>query len=117
MIDLEKKVAIKPRFDLTKPNKQVQIKRKVSIKTKIAIMVIFSLLSLSGFTQTKVVIDSKGNYRTLAVNKAATSTPTGKTFTDSKGNKYPVMQSVNNKLYYLKTSKTGNVYKVYLNSK
>jgi len=59
--------------------------------------------------------DQSGNY--VAVKTAKSKEPgkaTGKTFTDSKGNKYPVMESSRGKLYYIKTSKTGNDYKVYL---
>lgn len=39
---------------------------------------------------------------------------TGKTFTDTKGNVYPVYESNKGKLFYLRTSKAGKEYKVYL---
>jgi uncharacterized protein YxeA len=86
--------------------------------TKQTIAIILLSLSLcfadNLFSQT-AKIDSKGNY--VAAKKTATkseSKETGKTFTDSKGNIYPVYESINGKLFYYKTSKTGNVYKVYL---
>lgn len=44
--------------------------------------------------------------------KSADST-TGKTFTTASG-VYPVYQSARGKLYILRTSKNGNVYKQYL---
>ena len=66
--------------------------------------------------QKPVKVDAQGNYTALSsktVNKVPDKT-NGKFFIDSKGNKYPVYVSVNGKLYYLKTAKSGNVYKVYL---
>ena len=39
---------------------------------------------------------------------------TGHTFIDSKHKEWPVYISANDKLYYLRTSKSGNVYKVYI---
>lgn len=66
--------------------------------------------------QTTVKKDSAGNY--VAVKNAIEelkSIETGQTFTDTKGNVYRVLKSVNGKLYYNKTSlKTGNVYRVYI---
>lgn len=56
-----------------------------------------------------------GNY--VAITKAkADTTPkaTGQTFTDAKGNVYPVYKSVNDKLYIIRTSRNGNQYKQYL---
>jgi|GEM_PF-3956968 len=68
---------------------------------------------LSGYSQTKVTKDAAGNY--VAV-KAAKDTArfTGHTFIDSKHKEWPVYISANDKLYYLRTSKAGNVYKVYI---
>ena len=64
----------------------------------------------------KVTTTKDGNY--IALNAAKTANEgnksTGKTFTDTKGNIYPVMVSKNNKLFYVRTSKTGNEYKVYI---
>lgn len=57
--------------------------------------------------------DASGNYVAIA----ATKTPdksTGNTFTDTKGIKYPVYESAKGKLYYMRTSKAGNQYKVYI---
>ncbi len=78
---------------------------------------IFTIISLFivmlGHAQTRVTKDAKGNFivakRDTAANKA-----TGQTITDRKGNVYPVYKSVNGKLYYMRTSKAGNVYKCYI---
>ena len=62
------------------------------------------------------IVDANGNYQAVSHKKAITEKQeTGKTFTDSKGNVYPVFKSSAGKLYYVRTSKqTGNDYKVYL---
>lgn len=60
-------------------------------------------------------VDASGNYTALA--PSASKEPgkeTGKTFTDGKGTKYPVLISSKGKLYYIRTSKAGNEYKAYL---
>lgn len=72
------------------------------------------LILLLAFTTTahaQVIQDKQGNYI------LAQAQSTGKTFTDSKGNIYPVMQSINGKLFVVRTSKTGKVYKQYLKVK
>lgn len=65
-------------------------------------------------SQTRVIKDATGNY--VASRKADTtgSKATGKSFTDSKGKSYPIYESVNGKLYYYRTSRSGNVYKAYI---
>lgn len=83
------------------------------------ILVLF--MSATGvLAQTKVKLDSLGNYvsntSTYAGSKIIAQT-TGKYFIDSKGARYPVWKSSNNNLYYLKAAKSGNVYKVYLKTK
>ena len=68
--------------------------------------------------QKKVALDSLGNYTTVkALGVTTKDAETGKFFIDSKGVKYPVRESVNGNLYYLKTAKSGNIYKVYLKTK
>jgi len=81
---------------------------------KLTLITALILASFAGMAQTKVSKDAAGNY--IAIKKAvdtAKLTPVAQ-FTDSKGNVYPVYKSVNNKLFYNKTSKAGNVYKVYI---
>lgn len=56
--------------------------------------------------------DAKGNY--VAINSARDSTATGKTFTDQKSQVYPVFANHKGKLYYIRTSKTGKIYRSYL---
>lgn len=89
--------------------------KKLSLIAVVLIAITFSVSA-----QTKVKQDATGNYVAATVTKKATgskATETGKFFTDSKGNKYPVFKSVNGKLFYKKTSKSGNVYNVYLTEK
>lgn len=65
--------------------------------------------------QTSIKTDASGNYISVKDTSIVTSAqPTGKTFTDSKGNIYPVMISKNGKLFVIRTSKTGNKYNQYL---
>lgn len=64
-----------------------------------------------------VKVDASGNYIAVKALKDSTGTaakPTGKTFTDTKGNTYPVMISKNGKLFVVRISKTGNKYNQYL---
>lgn len=74
------------------------------------------LISFNSLFAQNATIDKAGNYVALNVGKIAdkSNKPTGKTFTDNKGNKYPVMESAKGKLFYVRTSKTGNEYKVYI---
>lgn len=72
---------------------------------------------IASFTATaqNAKVDAHGNY--VAVKNATvknTGKNTGKTFTDTKGIVYPVYESAKGKLYYIRKSKAGNEYKVYL---
>ena len=59
--------------------------------------------------------DASGNYIAVKTPKDSTSAKaTGKTYTDTKGNVYPVMISKNGKLFIVRISKTGNKYNQYL---
>ena len=85
---------------------------------KLFFVLIFILSILAVNAQKKVALDSLGNYVSVSTGGTASKDKaTGKFFTDTKGVKYPVRESVNGKLYYLKTAKSGNVYKVYLTTK
>ena len=74
------------------------------------------LISVNARSQTTATLDKQGNYIATSKPKQTGSQakPTGKTFTDTKGVIYPVLESKNGKLFYVKTSKTGNVYNVYI---
>jgi hypothetical protein len=79
------------------------------------------ILSLGFAAQAQTVkVDAQGNYIAVKdtatkANKPDSGKDTGKTYTDSKGKKWPVMESANGKLYVLRTSaKTGNQYRQYL---
>lgn len=67
-------------------------------------------------SQTTVKKDANGNYTAIRSSRSDSTVakPTGKTYTDTKGNVYPVYISINNKLYIIRTSRTGNKYKQYL---
>lgn len=72
---------------------------------------------LCAFTATaqNATKDAAGNYTAVkhtSVKPAVKST--GKTFTDVNGKVYPVYESAKGKLYYVRTSKSGNEYKVYI---
>jgi len=85
------------------------------MKNLIALIVIGLLILSFPANAQNAKVDATGNY--TAINYAKDSTtgkPTGKTFTDAKGIKYPVLISTNGKLYYMRTSKAGKVYKAYI---
>lgn len=73
----------------------------------------FLLLGLGASAQTKVTKDANGNYQ--SIQKADTADRfTGHTFIDNKHKEWPVYLSKKDKMYYLRTSKAGNKYKVYI---
>jgi len=74
------------------------------------------LMGCSAVAQTKVIQDAKGNYQAVSRDTAKpVNKPTGKTYTDKDGQVYPVYISTRGKLYYLRTSQSGRVYKSYIN--
>lgn len=95
------------------------MKKTTTLLTEISIYIVFLLVALFSFTfdtgaQTVKVMPD-GNY--VSVKSANDSTgykSTGKYFEDTKGNRYDVMISKNGKLFYFRTSKTGNVYRAYI---
>lgn len=74
--------------------------------------IFIAILFLCTTTHSQIVKDANGNYHQLK--GTADTTATGKTFTDAKGSLYPVYKSSTGKLFVLRTSKAGNVYKQYL---
>jgi len=86
---------------------------------KKALMLLLAVLSLTVGTKAQnAKVDATGNY--IAVSKAVeadSAKNTGKTFTDHKGLKFDVKISPKGKLFYVRTSKAGNQYKVYLSVK
>ena len=56
-----------------------------------------------------------GNYISASANNTTEAKETGKTYTDAKGQKYPVYTSKSGKLFIIRTSiRTGNKYNQYL---
>lgn len=87
---------------------------KKSTFQSIVIIIAYLLFCLAGKAQ-NVTKDSNGNYIAVkSIVKRDSATNTGKTFTDTKGNVYPVLISAKGRLFYVRTSKAGNDYKVYL---
>lgn len=84
---------------------------------KKSIILIASLFIIAtAQAQTKAVKDKDGNYTSVSHRDTSKNpgTPTGHTFTDSKGKVYPLLLSSHGRLFYFRTSRTGNVYKVYI---
>ena len=83
-------------------------------------LLLFVCLTLGGMSYAQTVKqDASGNYISVKSDKSqkkSEAKETGKTYTDTKGEKYPVYISKNNKLFIIKTSKkTGKNYNYYLN--
>lgn len=68
----------------------------------------------AGHAQTRVTKDAQGNYQVAAKRDTTAGKPTGQTITDRDGAKHPVFVSSRGKLYWLRTSKNGNMYKAYI---
>lgn len=75
--------------------------------------ILLLLLMYTAPARAQMVQDAQGNY-TMIIAKAQS---TGKTFTDAKGIKYPIMQSIKGKYFIVRTSKQGKAYKQYLKIK
>lgn len=72
------------------------------------------LLSLSSPAQRQIKQEANGNFVQVAQKEAKRDSITGATYTTAKGEVFIVYKSVRGNLYYWKTSKAGNKYKVYL---
>jgi len=82
---------------------------------KTLITILFMLFATSAFSQVKNKQDANGNYIQTSVSKAPAKS-TGKTFTDSRGNVLPVMQSAKGRLFVVRISKKKKKeYRQYLN--
>ena len=83
-------------------------------------LIILSALFLASFSLKAQTVQKtpEGNYIAVKATRDSAGTsakPTGKTFTTSKGEVYPVMLSKNGKLFVIRTSKaTGRNYNQYL---
>jgi hypothetical protein len=88
---------------------------KQAVKAILLLFLALYIGSLIGIKAQTVKQDANGNFYAIKSNLDTTKAQsTGKTFTDTKGNVYPILISKNGKLFYMKTSKAGNVYKCYL---
>ena len=84
------------------------------MKNSILVTAFLLLGSCAAYPQTRATKDAQGNYVQAKRADTASNKPTGHTFTDKDGKSYPVFISARGKLYYMRTSKYGNVYKAYL---
>ena len=89
----------------------MKAKKPINILALLIGLVLILLLSLTGYTQVRK--DSAGNYVAAGRIKEAAK-PIGKTYTDNKGNVYPIYLSASGRLYVERISKSGNKYKYYL---
>lgn len=87
--------------------------QKTEIMKKIIILLTIICAGSLAHSQ-NVKQDKNGNYISIYQRDTTSAKPTGKTFTDTKGNTYPVYVSKNGKLFVMRTSKAGNNYKQYL---
>ncbi len=71
-------------------------------------------IALSATAQTKVTKDAQGNYTMAKKADTSANKATGHTIIDKDGISHPVYISSRGKLYWLRTSKSGNVYKSYI---
>jgi len=83
---------------------------------RITAIFIFLLLISFAATAQNATKGKDGNFYALAAPEKPKDAgkETGKTFTDRDGKKYAVLESAKGKLFYIRTSKIGNSYKVYI---
>jgi len=83
---------------------------------KKALILFAVILSLNFSLNAQTVQKTKdGNYIAVVASKMAEKPKdTGRTFTDAKGNIYPVFISKGGKLFVIRISKAGKEYKQYL---
>jgi hypothetical protein len=74
------------------------------------------LAATSAAAQTKVTIDSEGNYHAIKSEVASHDSTTTKTFTDQNGKAHPVYKGKKGAYYICRISKAGNYYRQYLHS-
>lgn len=79
----------------------------------VILILVVSLIAIQAHGQT-IHRDSSGNYKEVYTPRSY-SKPTGHTFTDRRGNTYPVLISTHGKLFVIrKSKKTGKEYREYL---
>lgn len=87
--------------------------KKTTKQTVLIILLCIAICFSNNLLAQTIKQDSNGNYYQVK-DSVNTGKETGKTFTDTKGQKYNIYESKNGKLYIIRTSKSGNVYKSYL---
>jgi len=87
--------------------------KQLKLKLFFIVMMICAMFANSTFAQ-NAKKDANGNYTYVKPPLDSTGTSTGKTFTDSKGNVYPVLISKTGALFVMRTSAKGTRYKYYI---
>lgn len=82
------------------------------MKKLILIASLFTVLT--AHAQQKVIKDAQGNYKVASGRDTTAGKATGHKITDKEGKVHPVLISARGKLYWLRTSRNGNVYKCYI---
>mgnify|MGYP003533041315 FL=1 len=76
---------------------------------------LFCALNSTCKAQTKIKLDSTGNYtQSVSSAKLGTYKDTAKLFVTKSGEKLPIYETSKGKLFVFCTSKKGNVYRKYL---
>lgn len=84
------------------------------MRTPFLSLSLISFLFFSSTSAQTIVKDAQGNYRSVKDTAKVSDLNTGKTFTDPKGNIWPVYQTKTGRVYALRVSKSGTQYKQYL---
>src|SRR5436190_1601661 len=95
----------------------MKIKSKSVYQTLAIIILALAIGCSDNLFAQSVTKDAQGNFhaQTRAQQDSSTATATGKTYTDAKGETYPVFQSKNGKLFVRRVAKTsGRTYNMYL---
>ena len=85
-------------------------------------LALLMLCTMLTFAQTSYTTDASGNLTQVVTIKSEAdmvkgAIKTSQLFTTASGDQYPVYQSATNRLFVVRTSKTGNHYKQYLEEK
>lgn len=95
-----------------KEAKSLNVKFYNTVKKALTIIGLF--LALTGHAQQRVTKNAQGNYIVAKRDTAGSNKPSGKFLIGKDGVQHPVFISAHGKLFYMRTSKAGNVYKCYI---
>lgn len=78
------------------------------------ILIASLFIVVTAHAQTKVIKDAQGNYKVTSGRDTSAGIATGHTITDKDGKVHPLLISSRGRLYYMRTAKSGNIYKCYI---